>query len=349
MHKNLRISLSDETKVLVISDIHLRLPVTYELGLIQNSLVNRVEELSKSSQAVLVLNGDVFELWEQTDQTVADIIDGFGDLTKAIQKFARKRGHKVLYVVGNHDEQIATSPTDRAVVENHWQAEVSEQLELVHGRKTTLVQHGHQYDPYNMPSQGKDSRGKKLVQNTMPALQRHFPKLLKNIGDVTDRSLLGEFVISNFIYKFFAPVVVPIVLFGALGLALYYKDQAILVGSVIVLVCMVGLLIILGLLSRLLSSLLLGGGNSFLRKLDTEKQKRGFDMIMLGHTHQGGVFKRQGYIYANSGCNDIIATHRIGWLVLPKFGRYLQTSGLTIDYSKKPAIEYHHQTIPLVE
>lgn len=349
MHKNLQTPLSEETKVFVVSDIHLRLPVTRELGLIQKSLVSRVEDLSKNSQATLVLNGDVFELWEQTDQTVADIIEGFGDLTKAIQKFAHKRGHKVLYVVGNHDEQIATNPTDRAVVENHWHAEVIERLVLEHGKKTILIQHGHQYDPYNMPIQGKESRGKGLVQNTMPVLQRYFPKLFKNIGDVTDRSLLGEFVISNFMYKFFAPVVSPIILLGALAMAIYYKDQEIFIGAVIVSVCMTGLLIIVGLFSRLLSGLLLGGGNGFLRKLDAERQKRGFDVIIMGHTHQGGVFKRQGYIYANSGCNDIIATHHVDWLVLPKFERHLQMSDLTIDFSKKPAIEYHHQTIPLVE
>lgn len=349
MHNNIRIALNDKTTVLVVSDIHLRLPITHELGLIQKSLVNRIEELSKNNQAILILNGDVFELWEQTDQTVADIIEGFKELTEAIQKFAAKRGHRVEYVVGNHDEQIATNPTDRSVVENHWHAEVGMEIELVHGNETILIQHGHQYDPYNMPTEGKDSRGKRLVQNTMPVLQRHFHRLLNNIGDVTDRSLLAEYVISNFLYRIFAPIVLPVVLLGALVFSVSYKNTAIFTGALIVCVGAIALMIIAGFITRLLSGYLLGGGNSFLRKLDTEKQKRGFNVIMLGHTHQGGVFKRQGYTYANSGCNDIIATHRIGWLVLPKFERHLQMSGLTIDYSKKSAIEYHHQTIPLVE
>lgn len=349
MQKNLRISLNDETKVLIVSDVHLRLPITRELGLIQKSLVDRILSFSSSNEAILVLNGDIFELWEQTDQTVADIIKDFTKLTSAIQRFANKRGHRVIYVVGNHDEQIATSPTDRSVVENHWSAEVAMELELVYKKKTILIQHGHQYDPYNMPTEGKDSRGKRLVQNTMPVLQRHFPELLDNIGDVTDRSLLGEFAISNFLYKFFAPIVVPIVMVGVLALAILYQSQAILFGAVVILICVVGMLIVIGLLSRIFSGLLLGGGNNFIRKLDIDKQRRGFKVLILGHTHQGGVFKRHGYVYANSGCNDIVAAHHMGWLILPKFDRYLQMSGLTIDYTKKPAIEYYHQTIPLVE
>ncbi len=97
MHKNLQTPLSEETKVFVVSDIHLRLPVTRELGLIQKSLVSRVEDLSKNSQATLVLNGDVLSFGSKPTKTVVDIIEGFGDLTKAIQKFAHKRGHKVLY------------------------------------------------------------------------------------------------------------------------------------------------------------------------------------------------------------------------------------------------------------
>jgi UDP-2,3-diacylglucosamine pyrophosphatase LpxH len=349
MHNKIRITLNDVTRALVVSDIHLRLPVTRELGLIQKSLIARIKELSKSKQAILILNGDIFELWEQTDQTVADIIEGFKELTEAIQKFAAKRGHRVEYVVGNHDEQIAFNPADRSVVENHWHAEVGMEIELVYGKKTILIQHGHQYDPYNMSTEGEDSRGKRLVQNIMPVLQRCLPKLFNNIGDVTDRSLLAEYVISNFLYKIFTPIVLPIVLLGALVFSAYYKNVLIFTGMVMVCVSMIVLMIIAGFITRFFLGYLLGGGNSFLRKLDTEKQKRGFNVLILGHTHQGGRLKRQGYTYANSGCNDIIAMHRMGWLVLPKFERYLQMSGITIDYSKKPAIEYHHQTIPLVE
>lgn len=341
--------LDKTTAVLIVSDIHLRLPVTRELGMIQNSLVDRIGKLSKNPKAMLVLNGDIFELWEQTDQTVADIIEGFNELTKAIQKFANKRGHSVQYVVGNHDEILATSPTDRAVVEHHWRAQVTNQLELSYGSKRILIQHGHQYDPYNMPSESHNSKGKRLVQNTMPLLQRHVPRLVSNIGDVTDRSLLGEFVIGNFLYKVFMPVAAPIALLLSFGLAIIYRNQMIIIATIAILSGLIVLMIIVGLLSRLVSGLALGGGNSYMRKLDKAQEGNKFNAIALGHTHQGGIFKRASYIYANSGCNDVIATHKTGWLVLPKFERHLQMSGLTIDYSKKPAIEYHQETIPLVE
>ena len=349
MQDSLSISLNDQTKVLVVSDIHLRLPITRELGVIQNSLVDRVKDLSSHKQALLILNGDIFELWEQTDQTVADIIEGFGELTVAIQKFAKGRGHRVLYVVGNHDEQLATSPTDRAVVEHHWRAIVTNRLELAAGKKIIVIQHGHQYDPYNKPNSLGDSSGKKLVQGTMPVLQENLPKLFENIGDVTDRSLLGEFVIANFLYRMFVPVIAPLAVLVSLVFAYYYHNQAIVLGTIGVLAGLVIIMMVIGLISRFVSGIVLGGGRSFLHKLDLAQQKDKFNVLILGHTHQGGIFRRSGYVYVNSGCSDIVASHRVGWLLLPKFERHLQMSGLTIDYSKKQPIEYHHQTIPLVE
>lgn len=349
MQDNVSIELSSETKALVVSDIHLRLPVTKDLGAIQRSLVNRITELTSHRLAILVLNGDIFELWEQTDQTVTDIINGFSELTEAIQKFSRGRGHKVLYVVGNHDELLSTSPTDRAVVEHHWMAEFCNQLDLNHKKKHIQIQHGHQYDPYNAPSSSGDSRGKKLVQGLIPTLQNNLPIIFNHIDDVTNRSLLGEYAIGNFLYKMFLPVIVPLTLLVSLVLSYYYKNPSVLAGAGFVLVVIVILIIVLGLVSRIVSGVALGGGKSFLNKLDKAHSIDKFNILILGHTHQGGIFKRPGYMYANSGCNDVIATYKAGWLVLPKFKRYLQMSGLTIDYSKKQAIEYHHQTIPLVE
>mgnify|MGYP003349086985 CR=1 FL=1 len=93
-----QIKLHPDANVLIVSDIHLRLPITSELQLIQKSLVARIKQLATHKQALLILNGDIFELWEQSNQTVSDIATAFSDLTKAIADFAGN-GHQVIYIV----------------------------------------------------------------------------------------------------------------------------------------------------------------------------------------------------------------------------------------------------------
>ena len=93
----------------------------------------------------------------------------------------------------------------------------------------------------------------------------------------------------------------------------------------------------------------LGGGKKYMRSLDKYQKEAKFDALVLGHTHDGRVEKRSGYTYANSGCNDIIALPRTGWLGIPRFRRYIQMSEITIDYSKKDPIKYHQQIITLVK
>lgn len=349
MQDNIELTVSKTTRVLVVSDIHLRLPVTRELSVIQSSLVDRIAELAKQKEAVLVLNGDVFELWEQTNQSVADIVDGFNELTIAIQKFAKGREHKVIYIVGNHDELLASSPTDRAVVEHQWRAEVAMGLIFNVGHKTYLVQHGHQYDPYNKPNDSKESKGKKLVQNTLPMLVQHLPSLFDNIGDVSDRSLLSEYVIGNFIYKIFAPVVAPLTLLVGIVGSIVYKNWEILIWTILTLVAIVVAANLVGMLVRLFSNFIFGGGETFLKKVDRSQSKNKANVVVLGHTHQGGITKRHNYIYANSGCNDIVATKHIGWLGALKFTRSVQLSGLTMDFTKNQPTEYHQENLPLVE
>ena len=105
--KTIDLKITTNQKLLVVSDIHLQLPLTSELSIIQQSLVGRINDLATHKQAILVLNGDVLELWAQSDQSVEDIIDGYTDLRVAILNFNKKPGHHVIYTVGNHDDVLA--------------------------------------------------------------------------------------------------------------------------------------------------------------------------------------------------------------------------------------------------
>ncbi|MEI6581622.1 MAG: metallophosphoesterase [bacterium] len=347
--KNINLKITTSQKVLVVSDIHLQLPLTNELSIIQQSLVGRINELATHKQAILVLNGDILELWAQSDQSVEDIIAGYTDLKAAILNFNKKPGHRVIYTVGNHDDVLAVSASDRAVVANHWRAEVCNTLNLAIGRRTIRIEHGHENDSYNKTSPARYSHGKKLVQNTLPMLLERVPILVSGIGDVVDRSFLASFVLSNLLYKLIIPFSITIVLFWAVYQAVVNSNARYVAATALVLLMSWLAFIVMDVLVRLVARQTLGGGKKYMRSLDKYQKEAKFDALVLGHTHDGKVEKRSGYSYANSGCNDIIALPRTGWLVIPRFSRYIQMSEITIDYSKKEPIKYHQQIITLVK
>ena len=348
-NKNINLKITASQKILVVSDIHLQLPLTSELSIIEQSLVGRINELATHKQAILVLNGDVLELWAQSNQSVEEIIDAYTELKLAILSFNKKPGHRIIYTVGNHDDSLAVSASDRAVVANHWQAEVCNTLNLTIGRRTIRIEHGHENDPYNKTSSTGYSHGKKLVQTTLPTLLERIPTLIRGIGDVVDRSLLPSFVLSNLLYKLVVPFSIPIVLLWAGYQTAARSDTRYAAAAALVLLLGWAAFMLLDIFLRLVARQTLGGGKKYMKSLDSYQKETKFNALVLGHTHDGRVEKRRDYSYANSGCNDIIALPRTGWLGIPRFIRYIQMSEITIDYSKKEPIKYHQQIITLVK
>ena len=138
------IKINSDTKALIVSDIHLRLPVSRELSIIEKSLAERINDLNKNKNAILVLNGDIFEMWAQSSQSPKEIIEGFQELTKAINAFNGKPGHRVVMTVGNHDEAINNNPTYKTQIEKLWKAEICDKLLIEFNGKTAMVEHGHE-------------------------------------------------------------------------------------------------------------------------------------------------------------------------------------------------------------
>ena len=341
------LKLDKSTKVLVVSDIHLRLPITNQLGLIQKSLCNRISELSKHKQALLVFNGDIFELWEQTSQTIEDIINAFADLTKSIQDFEGKN-HQVVFTIGNHDDSAAAL-NNIAIIRKLWRASVATNLELSMNGKLVLIEHGHEHDPYNRSGSEGATHGKTLVRSTLPKLTRTMPTLFDGISDVVNRAYLPGFVLSQLAYKILAPVVFPITLVFSLYFYFIGKDTRFIFAFLIVWVANWLLILAVDNLLRLIGKHTLGGGTSYLKDLDKYHTKLKFNYLILGHTHDGGVWQRKGYTYANSGCNDTVAVPKLGWLGLHKFFRYVQMSDIQIEPAKKQPINYQEQLMPLVK
>ena len=337
------------TKIMVVSDIHLQLPVTNELSVIQASLVSRINELGKNKDALLVLNGDVIELWEAHGQSIREILEGFPLLLESIQKFVTKKGHSVVYTVGNHDDVLARSEGDRKVLTKYWEVELCRTLDISMGKRKIRIEHGHENDPYNATSTNSDPHGKRLVESTLPKLLKNMPSLFVGIGDVVNRSLLPCFVLSNLAYKFIFPIAVPIVavLLGVLTYVL--NDNRIMIAYALVVLAIWVILLLTDLLVRFIAEHALGGGSKYMNRVDKYMDSEKINVLIYGHTHQGIVEKRNGYIYANGGCNDVIAVPSIGWAGLVKFTRYVQLSNILVDPTKKDYVKYHAQIIPLVE
>ena len=343
------LDLKSNTKVLIVSDIHLQLPLSRELEMIQGSLVSRINELSKSRNAILILNGDILELWENKYQTVADILAGFSSLTFAINEFIKNKNHKVIYVVGNHDDIVSRSSSEQKSLHKLWGAEICRTLDTFIGKDKIRFEHGHESDSYNATLNQQEPKGKKLVQNTLPILLNTMPSLFSGIGDVVNRSLLPSYVLSNFAYRIVAPICMPVVLIVSIMLSVGLSDDRYWKAAIVVFILLWALFLITDVLLRFVASFALGGGSSYMRKVDKYQEDAKFDTIIYGHTHQGLIEKRNKYTYANSGCNDIVAFPRIGWMGLVRFNRYVQLSNLNIDNSKKKYLSYHQEIVPLVE
>mgnify|MGYP003349348733 CR=1 FL=1 len=220
-----KIKLTADTKVMVVSDIHLRLPVTNELAMIQDSLIERISELSKHKNAILVLNGDIFELWEQSSQTVEEIINGFSGLTKAIRGF-HSANHQVIFTVGNHDDAVLQTQSSKNVLKKIWMAQIITNLELEMNNKMILIEHGHEHDSYNKSGDEGTTHGKTLVKSTLPRLEKNAPTLFVGIGDVVNRAYLPSYVLSRLMYDLVVPFVVPITLIISMYFYFQNKDTA---------------------------------------------------------------------------------------------------------------------------
>jgi UDP-2,3-diacylglucosamine pyrophosphatase LpxH len=255
----------------------------------------------------------------------------------------------VIYTVGNHDDILTRSAADRAVVEKHWKAEICSTLDLKKGKKLIRIEHGHENDPYNKTSDTETPHGKKLVQKTLPILLRIMPTLFRNIGDVVNRSLLPSFVLGNLAYKVVFPYAFSLVAIISGCIAIYTGDRRYAVAAVLVLVSLWLIFIITDLILRIVAEHALGGGSKYMNRVDNYARNEKLNVLVYGHTHNGGVEKRKGYVYVNGGCNDVIAKPRIGWLGLYKFDRYIQMSNILIDENEKESIKYEQEIIPLVE
>jgi UDP-2,3-diacylglucosamine pyrophosphatase LpxH len=349
MKKIITLDVSPITKALFLSDIHLQLPVTKDLHVIEDSMVERIEDLASNRDAILVLNGDVFEMWFQTSQTPAEIIAGFPKLKSAIQQFNQGQQHLTVMTVGNHDEAVKSNLSYQKDIAKAWGADICEKLFFNFGGKTAMIEHGHEYDPYNQSEKSGSTHGRELVQKTLPKLQRMMPSLFDGIQDVINRGFLPSYVLSKLVYNILLPAVLPITLVFSLAYWGISNNPRVIPAFLISWLVVWAVVVVTDVVLRYIAHRTLSGGSAYMKNIKKYEHRHHFDYIVLGHTHNGEVSDQGNFVYANSGCNDKVATGKISWLGIYRFDHYLQLGGLEFDASKKQPFKYRQRTVALVK
>jgi UDP-2,3-diacylglucosamine pyrophosphatase LpxH len=123
----------------------------------------------------VVLAGDVVELLGFPESTAGDILRAHDDLSAALLAVT-ERGGQVVYVIGNHDGDLAW---DVKAADAIWELTgarlgLEADLILADGRKVR-VEHGHQLDPYNCfhdPRNALDTPiGHHIVREVIPRIE----------------------------------------------------------------------------------------------------------------------------------------------------------------------------------
>jgi predicted phosphodiesterase len=124
-------------RAIITGDLHL-----YYEGTNTEATEAFKEELDRNPPDLLVLGGDIYELWRRDLFGAGWATSDYTDLFQRLDA----RGVDVVYLVGNHDEWALrhTSPHPRYV------AEPMMEYEFQSGDETFYVTHGHQFEPaYN--------------------------------------------------------------------------------------------------------------------------------------------------------------------------------------------------------
>ncbi|HEY0399625.1 MAG TPA: metallophosphoesterase, partial [Acidimicrobiia bacterium] len=165
-------------RVLVVSDMHLAAPSTTASRHASRELALALE--GWAGPGVLVLLGDILELL---------LGDNAGDpgaalgahprFTAALARFAAEPGHRIVYIVGNHDGRLAWDGDAARAVTADTGAELcltaDLRFETGAGPRTVRVEHGHRLDPSNSFADPRNPLdiplGHHVVKEALPALE----------------------------------------------------------------------------------------------------------------------------------------------------------------------------------
>lgn len=374
----LHIALSTPSNVLVVSDIHLAARHTKASRNLEDYLTERIQELSKNSEAVVVLNGDVFELWAGKEPSITKALQAHKQLAKVWQDFAKQPDHRVVLVIGNHDGKLGWDQSSQRAaqaigIELCFRLDIA--VKTPKGEKKVVFEHGHQLDPENAfadPRSPYDKPfGQYIVQKAIPIVHATQGALLSDIDYLDDPYKVPQFVASRVLYRevfsrlwwllvpvgiiFVARLLVGYEILVSTGYTaayiariLLYMELAVLV-TVLVIVTAVGLI-----LSRILRRARTIPGATHGKHYNAPARHKAEELItdgeawgyITGHTHRPEVRHIGKGFYANSGSGVEMLSAAKTRLGMP--GAYISLNHLhwlELEFSSTQATVTHYQMI----
>lgn len=378
------ISAGVETKVLAISDIHLGAKKTKASKNVEKELSKQINLLNNNISSIVVLNGDIFELWAGENPNVKKALAAHQNLFNSLVKFSNNSNTKIVFVVGNHDSALGWDSSQQQYLIDSFNATICFSFELsVATKKTTksiLFEHGHMLDPENAFEDPRDPHdkpfGQYLVQKALPMVIESQGKLLNGINHLAEPHQFPKFVASRVFYRellskswwLLIPIVLTLIirliagysLFSSSGFSETVTSRILIFTELAVFFSIIGffaaiVFIMYQLLSRaktVPSSFGPDGHHNAPGRQKAQKLIRSNNYIgyITGHTHRGEIRKLQNGFYANTGCGVEMVEGTNSYLKLPKtYMSRLHLHWLEIEIKNNQLSIKHWQSIENIQ
>lgn len=330
-----KINVDLPTHILVASDIHLAANPTAASRNVEAELSKRFIELTQADSAVIVLNGDIFELWAGTEPSVKKALKTHAQFAKTLKEFSQQPKHQVILVAGNHDGQLGWSEEQQKQLEQEFKVIVCFSAELTinspRGKRKLLFEHGHMLDPDNAFADPRDPHdkpfGQYIVQEALPMVAETQGKLLEGIEHLAEPHEFTKFVASRVLYReifnrlwwLLIPLAVTLLLrllfgYGLISIGGYptaQVERVILYTELAIIINVIAILIaVYFILRRLLKrAKTMPGASSGVNHNNKARQRAKqlcdsgeYIGFLSGHTHRSEISKLEKGFYANSGC-----------------------------------------------
>lgn len=380
----LSISVDTKTKLIVFSDIHLGAKRTKASTNVDSELSKQINLLAKETQSIVVLNGDIFELWAGEQPTVQKALSAHKNFNKSLVEFSKNPKNKIIFVVGNHDGALGWDHDQQQYLIKTFEADICFAFELniktKKGNKSILFEHGHMLDPENAFEDPRDPHdkpfGQYLVQKALPMVIQSQGKLITGISHLAEPHQFAKFVASRVFYRellskswlLIIPIVITLILRLVVGYDIYtaagfsptFTSRVLIYTEVAVFFTVIGFLVAIAfilfqLLSRAKTMPSSFGPDGHHNSLARQKAQDliNFDRnigYITGHTHRAEIRKLQNGFYANSGCGVEMVESTSTYLKLPKtyIGR-IHLHWLVIDIDKTEFHINHWQSIETIQ
>lgn len=195
------------SKVVIVSDLHLRAGTSAVTSRVEQVLVGRLRRLS--GPTTVVLAGDIVELLGEPGLRPAAAYAAHPELATVIRRISATESCSVVQLVGNHDGDLAWDDAAAEEVRTATGALVALAADLVFDcggvHRKVRVEHGNRFDPYNAFQDVRNPLdsplGHHVVREILPIVGQVGRGWLDGAIDLADPPDFPSFVGSRLAYR----------------------------------------------------------------------------------------------------------------------------------------------------